>query len=117
MQIVEKLQVLPLPKRTESVTGDNQIPQHGAGSGNLHKSPNQPLPWYCFGLSFPTNFFTAVAAEAGLLSCCWSYSFPLRVSHVQEVHVLINFFVSFIFYYQVPNRDQIGGGNIFPPSH
>lgn len=39
MQIVEKLQVLPLHKRTESVTGDNKIPQHGVGSGNLHKHP------------------------------------------------------------------------------
>lgn len=58
-----------------------------------------------------------MAAQAGLLSCCWSYSFPLGVFHVHEVYVLINFFFSLIFYYRGPDRDQMGGGNIFPPSH
>lgn len=118
MQIVEKLQVLPLPKRTESVTGDNKIPQHGVGSGNLHKLP-QPAPTLVLLRTVISHQLVLYCngSRSQLLSCCWSYSFPLRVSHVQEVHVLINFFFSLIFYYQVPDRDQMGGGNIFPPSH
>lgn len=84
-QIVEKLQVLPLPKRTESVTGDNETPQHRADSGNLHKPPNQPFcPSTASDWHFPNLFVTAMDAETGLLSCCWSYSFPLGVFHVMR---------------------------------
>lgn len=83
-QIVEKLQVLSLPKRTESVTGNSEIPQHGAMGISINP-PTSPstlillqtilshkLFIYCSGCrNQVSKLLLELLISSGCLPCAW----------------------------------------------